>query len=372
MLRPKTLKGCVLSTFSYEQTKQVCVNYPSFFSSPWYESWVWREKAMADFDITGEFFDLVRSKASDGVPDLVPSQRYLQIKSYHVLTPDLAVRVHEDGFIEGVYEAHAGYRLAKELEDKEMKAFFAKRLKPVQIKILNREGRVHMPSRGLDQASIDRLNAPRSYKPRPDAKMEKAFLSGLKKGRADEEFFHMVLQSGKKDWLDQILHRYFVLPQGFSIQGNVPYVPFWSEEFPLLDLPLYEDETLDVDYLYSYMFGATDTRVIDFLLSVLRERKFSGAVVGWVRTCKERNPEETFGIYKRLGRSTGKFRSSVVVEKILDKGEGYSQTIVDNLGNIPLLLTLLPFVDEKEVERIYEVYKGYPLTEKILAAYLEG
>lgn len=363
MLRLKTLKGCVLSTFSYEETKQLCNKYPSIFSSPWYESWVWREKASADFDITGEFFDLV---------SLAPSQRYLQLKSYHVLTPDLAVRVHDDGFIEGVYEAHAGYRLAKELDDKEMKAFFAKRLKPEQIKIPNREGRVHMPSRGLDQETIDRLNASKSYKPQPDAKMEKAFLSGLKQGKKNADFFYMVLSSGRTDWIDQILHRYFVLPQGFTIQGNVPYTPFCSDAFPLLHLPLYEGETLDVDYLYQHMFSATDTRVVDFLLSVLGKRRLRDGISIWVMACKERNPEESFGIYKRLGRSKGKPRMPTLVEKVLDKGEGYSQAIIENLGNIPLLLTLLPFVDKRETRRIAEVFaKGHPLTEKILAANLE-
>ncbi|QIN54229.1 hypothetical protein [Cedratvirus kamchatka] len=381
----KTLKGTVLSTFSYTQTKEVCSKYPSVFGSPWYESWVWREKAMADFDISGEFFDLV--------PHLSPSQRYLQIKSYHVLTPEMAVKVHYDEslpegyFIEGVYEARTGYVLAKKLEDKEMKIFFANRLKPEQIKILNREGRVHMPSRTLDQATIDKLNAPKSYKPQPAPETVRSFLSGLKKGRKDVRFLYMVLESGRTDWIDQVIHRYFNLPPGFSIQKDIPYTPFWSQEFPLYDLPLYNgelskidsyyDETVisnyiepDVGDLFCYMRNAYDTRVVDFFRSILRgknvpnHRSFLGMF-------SPKNVEESFGIYMRLGEPCGKLLFSPSLEKVLQE-KNYTEIIIDNLGNIPLLQTLLPLAEKRDVERIYEVYaKGYPLTEKIFEAYLE-
>ncbi|SHO33166.1 Hypothetical protein BQ3484_98 [Cedratvirus A11] len=379
----KSLKGVVLSTFSYAQTKEICVQYPTIFASPWYESWVWREKAMADFAISGEFFDLV--------PNLSPSQRYLQIKSYHVLTPDMAVRVHhdvDDYFIEGVYEAPAGYLLAKHLDDKEMKIFFANRLKPEQIKSLNKIGRVHMPSRTLDKETIDRLNAPRSYKPQPKPRIVKSFLSGLKKGRKDVKFLYMVLESGRVDWLDQILHRYFNLPPGFSIQKDIPYTPFWAEEFPLYDLPLYNgelskidsyyDDTVTTDYiepdvgdLFCYMLNAYDTRVVDFFRSILRHKDRVSSHRLFLGVFAPKNPEETFAIYKRLGKSYGRRLSISTPEKALLE-KTYVKTIVDNLGNIPLLQTLLPFVDKREVVRIMEVYaKGYPLTEKILEAYLE-
>lgn len=391
MLRPKTLKGAVLYTFSYEQTKQVCLEYPSIFGSPWYDSWVWREKAMADFDISGEFFDLVRSSASDGV-SLAPSQRYLQIKSYHVLTPDMAVKVHYDEsfpegyFIEGIYEAPAGYMFAKRLADREMKIFFANRLKPEQIKMFNRHGRVHIPSRTLDHAMIDKLNAPRSYRPQPKPKVVKSFLSGLKKGRRDINFLYMVLESGKTDWIDQVLHRYFNLPKGFSIQKDIPYTPFWAEEFPLYDLPIYDGELLKIDSyfdkvlsrctepdladFYFYMLNAYDTRVVDFFRSILRGKNDPDCR-SYLGEFSPKNVEESFGIYKRLGKSRDKSIFPPPLEKVLQE-KNYTETIIDNMGNIPLLQTLLPLVVKKDIERIAEVYaRGYPLTEKILEAWLE-
>nr|WIL02992.1 hypothetical protein Cbor_109 [Cedratvirus borely] len=356
----KSLKGVVLCTFSYEQTKEICVQYPSIFASPWYESWVWREKAMADFDISGEFFDLVAN--------LYPSQRYLQIKSYHVLTPDMAVRVHSDGFVEGVYEAPAGYMLAKNSDNKEMKIFFANRLKPEQIKSLNKIGRVHMPLRTLDQKTIDRLNAPRSYKPQPGPRMVKSFLSGLKKGRKDAEFLHMVLDANRVDWLDQILHYYFNLPKGFSIEKDIPHTPFWSKEFPLYNLPPYLGFLLDIYPLYVRIVQGLDTRIVDLFRSIFKD-KLSG--FDQYPFChfhvRQENPEEAFGIYKRFTRIN---RDTTTIEICLDRGD-YRGCVTDNLGNITILQTMLPFLTRDEVENILELCKGYPLTEKILEAYLE-
>lgn len=362
MFRVKTLKGCILFALSYTETKDLCLQYPSLFGSPWYDSWVWKEKALADFNISGEFFDLVS--------DLPPSQRYLQIKSYHVLTPDMAVRLHPDGFIEGVYEAMAGYRRAKREENKEMKIFFANRLKPEQIKILNREGRVHKPDRTLDQSVIDKLNRPQSYKP---PSQERHSLSGLKRGRKDRDFLYMILESGRIDWLDQILHRYFVLPPGFTIHKDIPHTPFWAKEFPIYKLEAYQGEELDLDDLYSYMFQACDSRVVDFLRSILDGKTIPREHNSLLGCFAIKNPEETFAIYKRLGDPDDPYLNiPPSLEKVLDRGEGYYQMAVDNLGNIPLLLALLPFLTREEVEWLVENYgTGYPLTEKILEAYLE-
>nr|WIL04602.1 hypothetical protein Cduv_122 [Cedratvirus duvanny] len=149
----KTLKGTVLSTFSYSQTQKLCAENPTVFDCDW---GLWREKAIADFGISGEFFDLV--------PQLSGAQRYLQIKSYYVLTPDMAVRVYSDGYIEGVYETVAGYKIARDTLDSAMQMFFSNRLKPEQREILYKQGYTRIPLQPLSQEYIDALNSNKNYK----------------------------------------------------------------------------------------------------------------------------------------------------------------------------------------------------------------
>ncbi|SPN79305.1 Hypothetical protein BRZCDTV_268 [Brazilian cedratvirus IHUMI] len=328
MLRPKTLKGCVLSTFSYEETKQVCLEYPSLFSSPWYESWVWREKAISDFGISERFFDLV--------PNLAPSQRYLQLKSYVTLTPDM---LFKDG--EGVYEAKAGYRKAVELDNKEMQKFFLNGKYPKQ------EKKPCLKSNPLN----------------------KKIKKGIREGGNHEDLLIDILMTGRVDWLDQVLHRYFVLPQGFSIARDVPHVPFWSNTFPLLHhLPVYRG-SLNVHSIMVHAIATSNGRIVDFFRSIFREQVqeeiHNFYLYNKMGLELSKNPEETFAIHRRFKQPDMDIEAPFMVEQFLDLADDYDGAIMYEPGNITTLQSVLPFLSREDIENLY-ISDDYPVTQQML------
>nr|WIL03991.1 hypothetical protein Clen_61 [Cedratvirus lena] len=354
----KTLKGTVLSTFSYSQTQKLCAENPTVFDCDW---GLWREKAIADFGISGEFFDLV--------PQLSGAQRYLQIKSYYVLTPDMAVRVYSDGYIEGVYETVAGYKIARDTLDSAMQMFFSNRLKPEQREILYKQGYTRIPLQPLSQEYIDALNSNKNYKSNYWTFLASSVEDSIKTGDQSQQFLQRVLESGRIEWLDQILDRYFVLPEGFSIQTHIPYTPFWAEEFPLYDLPLYKGN-LDPELLFPSVIRSTDTRIVDFFRSIFRDR-IADNIPGFYEYARtgfslQKRPEETFGIYKRFKRSEVRYSLPFMVEQIIDLGQDGGRLITKEIGNVTTLLSLLPFTKKKNLSFPPGLY---PLSEKIVAEY---
>nr|WIL03380.1 hypothetical protein Cplu_298 [Cedratvirus plubellavi] len=115
----RSLRQTSLANYDYEQVKNLCSD-PSFYNVFDCQWGVWRDKAVADFGISPEFFDLV--------PILSGSQRYLQISAYERLTEDsLAKSVDE-----GVYEAVAGFKEAVMRDDYDMVLFFYHNLTRMQ------------------------------------------------------------------------------------------------------------------------------------------------------------------------------------------------------------------------------------------------
>lgn len=145
----------------------------------------------------------------------------------------MAVRVYEDGFIEGVYESYAGYLKAVNTRNKAMELFFVNRLKPEKVSYLVQQRLLTPPIQPLSREYIEALNSSKDYKSDYSKYIEEAFYKGLANGDKSKTFINIVLTSGRIDWIDQILHRYFTLPEGFSIESYIEYVPFWAEEFPL-------------------------------------------------------------------------------------------------------------------------------------------
>jgi hypothetical protein len=365
----KSLKGTVLSTFSYSQTQRLCAEHPTALDCDWD---LWREKAVADFNISGEFFDLVSQLPLDrghGVsPILLPgSQRYLQIKSYHVLTPDMAVRVYSDGFIEGVYEAYAGYLKALETNNKAMMRFFASRLQAKKILELG----LSLPVQPLSQEFVDALNSNNNYTSEFYKNLEGMFQKGLRNGDKSLDFLLYILSSGRVDWIDQILHRYFTLPPGFSIEKDIPYVPFWAEEFPLYEqLPPYGGNWFDAQKMLSAAVRGSNVKVVDFFRSVLRETldRISMVVNESNKQALgiQKKPEAVFGIYKRFAGLP--LREPFMIEQVLDLQAGFLQLNKHQPGNIANLLVSLPYLEREELERLLN--PNYPLSERIIQEYL--
>lgn len=97
----------------------------------------WRERAVRDFGIPPEYFDLPR-KGTEKVParNISGEYRYLEILTKFRLTAESAVSIdHETGEIRGIYESLTGVYEALRRNDEEAVIFFASRLPP-RAKIL--------------------------------------------------------------------------------------------------------------------------------------------------------------------------------------------------------------------------------------------
>lgn len=359
----KSLKNTVLSNFSYSQTQALCKEHPTAFECDW---GLWRDKAIADFGVSKEFFDLV--------PQLPGSQRYLQIKSYITLTPDLAVRVYDDGFIEGVYEAYAGYLKAVSTRNTAMKIFFAGRLKPKQVLHLAKEKLI--PSiQPLSLEYIEALNSNKDYKSDYNKYIEGEFYRGLTIGDNRKSFLYVILSSGRTDWIDQIIHRYFTLPEGFSIESDIPYVPFWAKEFPIYELPLYQGRWIEAQEMLSSAIQGSNVKVVDFFRSIFRDKlqKISYGVNESIKQglSMQKKPEESFGIYRRFKQIVK--IAPIMVEQSLDTESDFVYLIEREPGNIPNLLVSLSYFNREDLDRLEGVFReNYPLSQKIIREYRQS
>ena len=252
-----------------------------------------------------------------------------------------------------------------------MQTFFYNRL-PQKLRSL--QELLYKPTETLTEESIQALNS-NNYHSNYSHYFASAFLNGLKSGRKDADFLYMILETGRIDWLDQVLSRYFDLPKNFSIQKDIPHTPFWAEEFPLYDLPLYQGN-LDMNKIASSMVRGSQTRVVDFFRSILRDR-LPEKIFALQEHCKlglsiHKRPEETFGIYMRYRESTLPAPLFFMVEQVMDMGGDPSWLIYEDMGNVTTLLSLVSFVDREGLEKLLEVSDYYPLSTRIIKAYLEG
>jgi hypothetical protein len=94
----------------------------------------WRERAMKDFAISGEYFDLPlhdypRIGRREARAPISPEYRYLEIQTKFYLSPESAVSLSPDGEINGIYESLTGVYECLRRNDEEMVLFFAQRLR---------------------------------------------------------------------------------------------------------------------------------------------------------------------------------------------------------------------------------------------------
>nr|WIL03369.1 hypothetical protein Cplu_167 [Cedratvirus plubellavi] len=370
-----SLYSTVLRKYSYEEIRDLCFTEGSTFGNAFDCEWkIWRDKAIADFNISPQFFDLVRV--------LSGPQRYLQIASYIKLTPLCGVRVYKDtGVIEGVYEALAGFREAIFRRDPEMLFWFANRVKPEQEEELRKRpySTWDKKKEALDLieewAGEEKEDEP-SYPP-PEGVYDTAYLA-------------LVLQKGRLDILDKIIHRYFTLPEGFSIAKDIPYTPFWElEENPAIyDLPLQDTSDEDFVSLIEPILGSGDTRIADFFRSIFRDRDFNtirgGFFSGYGSLRYHHKPEEAYGMDLRFlnkeSYAGGGLSYDYMIESLLyalshDEHPEDNNWLDEYIGDIPYITTLLVSVPYKretleELVNIPGLDILYPLTIAILREYL--
>ena len=353
----KTLRGTVLSNYTYEEIRNMCFTEGDNFSLSFDCDWgVWRDKAVADFDISPQFFDLV--------PTLSGPQRYLQIASYVELSPLSGVRVYPDtGVIEGVYEAYRGYLEAKQRKDAQMMLWFYSRMKPIiqeELAILE----------DVDiEEEIETLALKWRKKP----------LGNLKRAGLGTDHLVRVIRTGNVAFLDAIIHNYFVLPQGFSIEKDIPKVPFWeflAGNKAIYDLPLQNTNQGRVKaVIIAAVRKSLDTRIVDFFRSIFRDRNLSEMVDNYTSE-REGKPEEAYGIALRFITPLyiGPIHEHMVeiilyLSTIEDMNRYYSSILSLKKGNVAFLQALLPFVNPDQIRQQEEFPDYSPLSTLLIQEY---
>nr|WIL03770.1 hypothetical protein Cplu_177 [Cedratvirus plubellavi] len=352
----QSLANLSLNKFSYEQLYNMCFAEGSSFGSVFDCRWdVWRSKAQADFGISPQFFDLVRNFASNGIRSLSGPQRYLQVASYVKLSPLSAIRVYDDGRIEGVYEAIKGFEMARARGDDEALLFFGRRAteqgKGDYYQRRTVQGANH-PRRSIDDDSD---------------------LGELK----------WAVLTGDVGTLDDMIHDFFDLPVGFRI-SDIPRRRFWEPVLEL-DLPLanWRDEYQKKE-LFENALESGDMRIIDFFMSVFRNRNLykwaRKRYFGWGLFIKGQ-PEDAYAFTLRFAdrilQEGFEHELDYMVELPLyfldfSKEENQAFLPIEAYGNIPYLTVLLPLLNPKKLDTpwtlqtIINKRDEYPLSVKLV------
>ncbi|SOB74326.1 hypothetical protein BQ9231_00443 [Cedratvirus lausannensis] len=333
----------VLKSFSYEELKDLCFAPNSTFPNVFDRDWgIWRDKARADFNISEEFFDLVRS--------LGGPQRYLQIASYAKLSPLSLAEMHE-GEIEGVYEPYTGYIEADKRRDEKALSFFASLITPEQAKqvfdpdysSLEEDVRITVDNWSL----LDR---------------ELTYPSPV----YDYSYLSLVLRHGRVDILDHILPYYFKLPKGFSVQRGDTV----QSDDVLLQTCTWQEFIV----LVESMLSSADLRIVDFIVSIYGEKEIRDFINLMNLDARSSlylhgKPEEAYQIEKRFNNTYADY----MVELVLGKKEKY-YWLENNQGDIAFLMTLLPFLSTKLLEEFMDEGHDallYPLTGSLITKHLQ-
>lgn len=349
----KTLRDTILHNYTYEKIRDLCFTEGSNFGNVFDCDWgVWRDKAVVDFGVSPEFFDLVKT--------LSGPQRYLQIASYVKLTPLSGVRVYKDtGVIEGVYEAYAGYVESHKRKNIKMMSWFYNRLNSQQKKALGLRNTAEK-----QRIDLERLQWIWEKKARKKERIMKYGFGHLAR----------VIETGNLKNLDSIIHNYFTLPQGFSIEKDMPKIPFW-EPFVLQELPLQNTSTGNIHLIMKSAVKSGDTRIVDFFRSIFRDRDIPDFIIrsSEKSLTKHGKPEEAYGIVLRfLKPQTPWDKITYMVELALfltqDRITDYTYFIDEHLGNITYLQALLPFVDSADIERV-QTNNYLPLSRSLIEEY---
>lgn len=381
----RSLRQLSLSNYSYKQVKDLCSD-PSFYNVFDCDWAVWRDKAVSDFAISPEFFDLV--------PTLSGPQRYLQISTYERLSRDSLAKSLD----EGVYEAVAGFREAVMRDDYDMVLFFYDNLTDEQknyvlevwtsfFEILDRAyptlkqakklinfGLVEPPKQRDDYSLLEKGS---------EEAFQRLFLDEKRKDinypqRMD--FLQSVLISGRLDFIDAIIHDYFVLPQGFSISKDIIYVPFWEyrgENFYPLPPQDHIDHMQAVEIMESAVTSC-NSRVVDFFLSMFRnvherEIEVSQLLQRGMRIQPlyrgAAKAEEAYGISMRFPNLPFyNFMSEFLLDEVTKTKDSHyiTRVALNNDGNITMLTSILPYLNKQEMERHSRYLQDiYPLEHEL-------
>lgn len=360
----------------------------------------WAERAEKEFGVPQGYFNLWPFR------EMGEEERYREIASLYELGPYSSVRLINGDTIEGVYESYAGLMQAVERNDVVMIKYFWSRLKPGQKLYLKENP---PPTEGnftaseflyslLDYPPIEErniyeigeeivqkgLSIPEDFSTEVIFYMaERGYVPALERLETTEGHTGAVLRaaitSGNIAFLDRILPFYFNLLPDVSV-SNIPILPFDIEEenFPLYSVSTDKPEEKKAYSLLASAARSCNVQVVDFFRSLYRVDVLPERSVIYL-TQIHRRPVDALCILQRTDLQRVDFRYDgiweygdvnlmlyILLKKNVEKLP--KRIIQHNLGNIPLLVTLLqlyPNYVPPNPETLEDL-EMYPLTQAIL------
>lgn len=350
----------------------------------------WVERAEEEFGVPEGYFNLWPFR------EIGEEERFREIASSFQLGSYSSVRLVNGDTVEGVYESYAGLLEALKRNDVVMVEYFWSRLKPFQKEYLKEHSSLsgyptieEKNPYGLGEEVVrkglavpERLSTEVVY-----YIAERGYLPALRELERlyghTENLLMTAIISGNVTFLDSILPSYFSLRDGVSV-ANIPILPFDAERtsFPLYNVTFGQtDKSRKLIQERSYVLlgnavRSCNVQIVDFFRSlcgvdVLPER----SVIYLTQT--HRRPVDAFCILQRTDLQRVDFRYDGIwdhgdINLILyillkkDVKKLPERIIESNLGNIPLLVTLLNLYPNYVPPLKLEDIEMYPLSRSIL------
>ena len=358
------------------------------------------QRAKKEFGIPEAYFNLWSFR------EMSEEERFRELASLYQLGTYSSVRLVGGDTVEGVYESYAGLLEALKRNDVAMVEYFWSRLKPEQREYL----KDHHPGTDGNFTAMEALYSLLGYPPnleeRNDYELgeevmnrgldlpeslsdevvfylaERGYLPALRELERrysyTEELLFTAIRSGNIPFLDSILPSYF----NVTSVASIPLLPFDPErkDFPLYDV-LFTEKSRKLIQEKSYVLLASavkscNVQIVDFFRSLCRVDLLPERSILYL-TKLHRRPVDAFCILQRTDLQRVDFRYDsiwdygdinlilyILLEKNVEKLP--ERIISSNLGNIPLLLTMLNLYPEHQQTSDLEEIEMYPLTLSIL------
>ncbi|SHO33294.1 Hypothetical protein BQ3484_226 [Cedratvirus A11] len=255
---PPTLQASILKNYTYEQIQDLLANNQQFrivFGGEFAYTEVWREKSFLEFSTPTSFFDLAQGRIST-------DKRYLEIATYHVLSPD-SLRICDKVYL---------YMEARRRADEKAEKYFSGLLTWQEKQYAKEESYVPvLLEGGGDYEDEDYRSA------RTEQGDEIAFEEMLRQN--DDLLVESAITSGRVDFVNRaLILRFPNLPRNFNLEDYVVERPFDPNQEhvhvrrlpPLLKNVLLSDEELDQDYasILQSAIASFNLNILDFFLAL--------------------------------------------------------------------------------------------------------
>lgn len=372
-----SLKDTILNWYTFENLYKLCFKEKSIntiFDCRWD---IWRERAYVKYDVPHAFFDMplfFYPRKISGV------ERYIEIATYYKLE-DFSLIHRRDNVILGVYEPVALVLQALERNNTNIVDKYIHLLTPRDTqylsnifpqnnlaykalceKITSRKSCMFDEGIYLEEVAkgnfsfIEYLNNLDLYY-LIERNNNLAFEEAMNRNIEEEFFFIACLKSGNVRYVDTILRQYIQISDNFSIEKNIPFLPFDPNRtnFPLYPLK-YTKPGVIARYLNYALFGC-NTQIVDFFRSYYKVDKpdnISSLYAGYIL---HRKPVETFSVCQRIDAGAFSFmypsavnstsNTDLILYYLTKCSSAFLQKEVFRFvrgGNIPLIETIIAFV----------------------------